>query len=1022
MNNIVKTAINKRKITLFLAVMVAIVGIYSYYYIPKQENPDATGPVAMITTVYPGAAPKEVEKLITNKIEDIVTEIDGFEKVQSQSKNSVSVVIVTLENKADIDKSWNQLRQNLDDIKNDLPDGCMDSEINTNLIDTAGMIISLSGDGYSYEQLAYYAEEIKKELTKIDGVSRIEVDGKLKKEVKVNVKMDKLNQYDLSLEDVVNLIKMQNIDIPSGSINFESGKINVNTPGRFTSLKDIENIVITASEETGALVRLKDVANINFEYEDGSYKFKHNGKNTILLTGYFDTGKNVILIGEDVRVKLEDLKTQIPDDVSTDEVLYQPTDVKNSVNNFTKSLLQGIIFVIMVIFFGVGFRNALVVSTAIPLTMLITFISMYVLGIEIQFVSIMALIISLGILVDNSIVVSQAIQNHIDAGLSNTESAFEGVKETARPVFTSTITTIVAFATLLMVPGSAGEFLSSVPIVVIISLIASYAVAMIVIPAIACIFFKESKHKNKEKKQERTRKFFNKLLEFGLKRKIVTLLIALSIFGVALSLISKIRLQFFPYADKNIIYIDVNSEVVGNLDKTEKLTDEIYNILKNQKEVTSYTTAIGISLPKFYLTVLPSAPSNDFAQIMIKLDLNAGNRFKSNEEFAAYLQEELDTKIVGGKTKVNLLEYAAPIGAPVTVRVNGNDLNQIKEVSNEIVNKLNEIPGTLNVRDDDEGNTYEYELNIDSEIASSMGITKYDIVKQMNTALKGSNSSVYRKNGSEFDIIVKSDIESLNQLENLAVKSSITGNKTLLKEIAEIELESKVNTIKHFNKDITITVYSNVKPGYSSVAIQDELKNEKLKDINLNGVEIVFEGEKDQINDLFGVMGIAALFALFAIYIILLIEFNSFVQPLLILFTVPLSFIGCILGLLIFRNPLSATSAMGVVSLIGIVVNNAILLIDVINHSRAQGKSLNEACIEAVDRRFRPILLSTITTVMGLIPLVLSRNPLFVPMSVALMSGLLVSTILTMVIIPVFYNLVEEKLSKVEKNKSKEIV
>lgn len=1019
MEGFFRAAIRERKVTIFLAVMAAIFGLYSYYSVPKQENPDTSSPVALITTIYPGASPEEVEKLVTNKIEDAASEIEGFESVTSQSKNSASVVIVNLYYDADIDKAWSELRQKMEDLKAELPEGCLESRIDTRLMDTAAMIISLSGSSYSYEQLASFAEGFKKELGKIKGVSRIKIDGKLEKEVKVNVDMEKLSQYDVCLEDIAGILKIQNVDIPSGSIDYENSRINISTPGRFNSLSEIENVIISASEEGPGFVRLKDVAEVHFDYGEGSYKFRHNGENTILITGYFEKDRNIVIIGKDVRKELDKLKVNLPEDVVMSEVIYQPEDVDNSVRGFTGSLIQGMLFVILVVFLGIGFRNALVVSAAIPLSMLITFIVMNLAGIDMQFVSIAALVISLGILVDNAIVICESIQNYIEEGLSNTEAAIEAVKETAVPIFTSTLTTVAAFATLLIVPGMPGKFMSSVPIVVITALSASYIVAMTVTPAAACLFFKKSgpKKARREGKDYMAflRKFFEGLLDFGLKKRITTLFIAVGLLAVSLGLIPKLGLQFFPLADKNIVYVNIESETFGNLQKTEDITNRVEEILKSQEEVISFTSAIGNGLPKFYLTMPISVASRDFAQIMIRLDLKKGERFKENMEFVSYLQDELDKKVVGGTAKVKALEYAALTGAPVTIIITSDNMDKLKQVSEELQSKLMEMPGTMNVRDDAVESSNEFMVDIDPEIIQAMGLTKYDVVKQINTALSGTKASVYRKNGSEYDIVVKSNIKSLEELKNLSIKSSLTGSKILIKQVAEILLKPTADSINHADRDMAVTVLSDVKPGYSPVVIQDQVEKNILMGMDLEDVNIKFKGEKDLIIDIFGSMAIAAVFALIGIYVILLMEFNSFVQPFIILLTVPLSFIGCILGLLIFKKPLSATAAMGVVSLIGIVVNNAILLIEFINAARSEGKSLDEACKEAVGRRFRPIVLTTGTTVMGLIPLVISGNPMFGPMSIVLMVGLLISTILTLVIIPVIYNLFESRVLKADR-------
>lgn len=1010
MQKIINAAVTERKLTLLMAIILVITGIICFYIIPRQENPDTSAPVAMITTVYPGAAPEDVEKLVTKKVEDEAASLEDIDYTSSISSQNVSIVIVSLNQGIDYEKQWDNLRTKLDNIKSELPDNCDVPEINTDLTSTAGILLGLSGENYSYEQLAGFAENIKKQLGKINGVSRFDIDGELKKRIEIDVQIEKLNQFNLSLEDIYQLLQAQNLEIPSGSIKNGNNKINVKTPGIFTSLKDIENLIIAISEENGGIVRLKDISSVSWGLNEDSARVKFKGKNAVLLTGYFEDNKNIVLIGKDVRAKLDQLKANLPSDVEISEIQFQPEVVSKSVFDFTLNLVEGVLFVVIVVFLGLGLRNALIVSAALPLSMFITFIVMKLTNIQLHMISTMALIIALGILVDNAIVISDSIQIKIDEGMDKTKAAIEGASEMAIPVLTSTLTTVAAFAPLLFLPGAAGEFAASLPQVVIIALSASYFVAMFVTPALASMFFKPSNKKSAGK--NRLRNFFENLLQFGLKLRKTTVLISFIVLLLSLLLVPSFGLEFFPDVDKDVMYLDIHCETPGNLDKTESLANQISEILSKEPTVVKYTTSIGGPLPKFYLTIPIGAPSQDYAQILMDINIkNSKGQFKSRKEFASYLQDRLDSEIAGGKAKVNMLAYAEP-GADLGIRISGEDESRILNISNLIQTALSNTPGTMNVSDDAINTTYGYNLDIDGDIATRLGLTKYDIQRQLNIALYGAKASVYRKSGSEYDIVLKSNINSLETLNNFGVKSSFTNQKVLIKQVGNLVLQKQTNTIKHYNKDLTVTVSCDVKPNYSAVDIQNYINNEYLPTLDLEGIEISYSGEKEQIVKYFGSVGIAALFAIFVIYIILLIQFNSLKQPFIILVTVPLSIIGCILGLFLTRQVLSFSALLGVASLIGIVVNNAILLIEHINRARKDGLSVTAACIDAVDKRFRPIIFTTATTVIGLVPLMISRSPIFTPMAISLMFGLLVSTILTLVIIPTVYSLAERKYIK----------
>lgn len=620
MEKLIRKLIDERRVTLFLAVVIALVGIYGYYLLPRQESPDVSAPIAMIVTPYPGASPKDVNELISKKIEDEMAELDKFDYVKSISQDSVSVVIVYFETTADSEKAMQDVRNAMTDVRSQLPTGAMQSDVKTDLTEAAGIIISLSGENYSYEQLASFGDQFKDALIDVEGVSKFNIEGELKKEVKVIVNMEKLNQLGLSLMDLDQYLKAQNVEIPSGYLDTEDGKIKLRAPGVFESVSDIENLVIGVSTETGVVTKLSDVASVYMGLEDGTEKFKQNGNNAVLLTGYFQDSKNVVLIGKEVRERIDAVKAGLPEDLIVDEVVYQPDAVSASTNEFMKNLIAGIILVVIVVFFGLGFRNAIVVSAAIPLSILMTFGAMYFLGVKIHQMSLTALIIALGILVDNAIVISDTVQVKYDGGMELKEAAVQGTTMSSLPIFTATLTTIAAFSPLLGLPGAAGQFISAIPIVLIISMVAAYIVAMFVTPSMAVTFFRKSK--DQKKQTSKLRMFFTSLLTKGLKRKRMTTIGTFVILVLVLSIVTPmLPSQFFPYADKNVLYIDIDAEEAGNMDFTESLADEVVMVLKDVPELTNYTVAVGDGLPKFYVTMSPSTPSKSYAQMVCHFNL-----------------------------------------------------------------------------------------------------------------------------------------------------------------------------------------------------------------------------------------------------------------------------------------------------------------------------------------------------------------------------------------------------------------
>ncbi len=992
-------AIKNRKITLSIAVILVILGLFSYYVNPKQENPDINAPFAIITATYPGASPEDMERLVTREIEEEIAEIKGYSYSQSDSRNSFSITMIRLDSKADTKEAWAELRRRMDDLQKKLPEECSKIEINTDLDRTAGIILSLSSDKHTKEQLGWYAEELKKELVKINDISRIDIVGKLEKQINVKVDTSRLGLYNLSMEDVASIISLQNTEIPSGYIDDGETKLNVNMPGIYSSLEEIGNTVIGISADSGAVARLKHIASIYMEPREANLLARKDGRDAVLLVGYFKDNSNIIIVGRGIEKKIKDLERDLPEGMLLEPVLYQPEDVDRAVKDFSKNLILGVVFVIVIVFLGMGFRNALTVSAAIPLSIFVTFSIMRFLNIKIHQISIAALIIALGMLVDNAIVVTDAIQVRLDHGQARLDACVDGVKEVAIPVLTSTLTTVAAFIPLIMLPSVAGEYIRSIPQIVIISLSVSYMVALFVTPVIAYLFFKTNSNKGM---LLRMQGWFGRALKVSLEKRFALVISVVAILLITIFIALSLGLSFFPKADTNMVYIDITAERKGDIKRTDSLVKAVEDIIKVQPEVLNYTSVTGSGLPKFYNTLSNYSPSEDFAQVMIRLDLKSGGRFKNNSRFVDYLQRALDNGLIGGTAVAKELEIGEPIGAPIRVRIMGDDSEDIKMVATKVKDKLRDIKGSINIDDDSATRDYEFYVDVDFDRAGNFGLSRYDIQREVNIALMGRRASVFREKGAEYDIIIKGDIKSKEDLENLRIKSLVTGESALLKEVSRVELKDVVPYIKKYDGGKAVMVTADVRDGFNSVDIERRLKK-GLKGLNLRGTDIIFDGEGKKIGEYFGDIGVSAIFAVLLVYAILLVQFYSFTQPLVILFTIPFSIIGSIFGLWIFRQPLSFTALLGVVSLLGIVVNNAIVLLDYINNAKKRGNTAKEACIKAVGKRFRPIMLTTTTTVVGLIPLVVSGSELFRPMAIALISGLMVSTLLTLVVIPVVY-------------------
>lgn len=1004
MSRLIQLVIEERKVTIVLSLIILCFGLYTYYLIPKQENPDTSSPAAQIMTVYPGATATDVEKLVTKPIEDVVASLEGIDYIKSYSNDNVSIVVVMLTYDVVYEDQWDKLRNGIEILETDLPTGVMRPEIKTDMTEAADVILTLTGQGYNNEQLAVFAEKYKDALDNVSGIKKIEIEGEIEKKLVVEVQNEKLLQYNVSIKDIFELIGAQNVEIPAGSIKTDSGKINLTTPDGLTSKSSVEELIIFSVPNKGSMVRLKDVAQVYYEEVEESVKFRDHGEPAVMLAVYFKDNENAVLVGKEVKAVIDVFQRSLPENIEVDELLFLPKDVEEAIGRFILNLFQGMVLVILVVLFGMGRRNAFIVSFTIPLSIAVTLIMMFMMKLEVQQVSIAALIIALGILVDNSIVIGDAIQVKINEGLAPDIAAFEGAREQAVPVLSSTLTTIVAFAPLMVLPGEAGEFAKTLPLVVMIALTASYISAMLVTPALASVFFVVNV--DKKDRLSSIKSIYLTLIKSNLQRPKWALSVVLIIFSISLLGISLIEVKMFPYVDKDIVYFNIVNERSGDIETTSRLISQVEKMLLEEEEILSVSSSVGGGLPRFYMTVDVMSPSDDKGQILSHFDLNRTDRFTTREAFAFYLQERFDHDLIGGNCTVNLLEINIP-GPTIDVQLSGANIGDVNRVAEKTYEKLIQIPGTLNVQSDKTTYTYKYHLDVDEELASVLGLTKYDIQYQINLSLNGGIASVIRVEGNTYDIEVISNIETIEDIENLGIKSPYTGEKILVKQFSEVTLMRQQSTLKRYDRDSMVSVSAKVRPEVGQSKVQREIESFLENEVDLNGVSVNYGGDNETITRYLTGLVSAGMVALIAVYIILLIQFNSLKQPLIILASIPLSFIGIIVALLITKTHFTFTVGLGIASLFGIVVNNAILLIEYINRFRKKGLPLKASCMNSVKQRIRPILLSSITTIFGLMPLVMSKSSFFTPMAIALVGGLLFSTLLTITVVPTIYYCME---------------
>ena len=1017
--------IEKRLLVTIIMFMLIIGGLFSYISIPKQHFPEVVLPIATVTVVYPGASAEDMEELVTKKIEDVAMESDGFDSCSSQTFNNVSAVMVKLDmnmTQEEVDDSFDKLRRKINDITPSLPDGVTKVSVDTEVMDTAGLILAVSGEGVSGDELAQRTDELKDRLKIIDGVKKVDVSGKQESEVSIKVDSDKLNNLGLSLAELSKVISAQNSMIPTGTIDVDNSVITVTSSGKFESIEEIKNIVI-GSSDTGAISKLSDIANVEIKVPDDSSKFMYNKKDANVISLYFKSGINVVNFGDSIRDTINDFKKTLPDNIKVEEVYFQPDVVGEAVNGFVINLIEAIVLVLVVLMIGMNLRNAIVVSIAIPLIILMNFIVMKLIGIDIQFVSLAALIVVLGMMVDNAIVVSDSIQTRLDNDESGDRisAVVKGTNDVIVPVFISMLTTVSAFLSLMTLSGAYKQLISSLPIVIIVCLVSSFIVSVFVTPLMSYFFLRKSDEKKKGGSQKLT-ELYDRVFQLAFKNKKKAILVAVSIMIVCSLSIIFIDMQVIPKAFKDVITIEITGDNENDIKKTEDVVNQIQKILDKQPEKKYYLSGVGIGVPRYDYSILPKSQLKNVGDIFVRVDLSKSKRFKDTFEMVEYLQKEFDDKVSGGRIVVDELGIMAGTSKPIEMKIYGKDIDDLNEASDKVAELMSSIKGTKNVNMGREISTYNYYINMDTKKLNSLGLMKAEVQNEISIALIGRNISTYRQNGKEYSVILEGDIDSKEKLENFKVKSSILGNKYDLQQFSEVGINSEMSSISRLDGQRGRVVGCYATSGYSDITIQNKL--EKMIEETEFPESIRFEksGMKKDFLEVLESIGGSALVSIFLIFMILIYQFNSIKKSIMVFISVPFGATAGIAALYLTGEKLTFLALIGIASLLGCVLANAIVLIEFINNEKENGSSTEEACKSAGKKRFTPILMSTMTTVLGLIPLAFGGDALFVPMARLMMMGLLVSMIINLILVPIIYCMVDSKEKKNEDAKNNNIL
>lgn len=1003
-----KGLIERKTLIIMIIIMVFVAGIFSYFQMPKQRFPKVVLPVATVTVIYPGATAEDMEQLVSEKIEHVCMELDGFDKCETTAGDSYSVTSVNLSmdlSQDEVDDQFDDLRNKLDTLKSDLPSGVTSITVNDDVMDTAGLILAVSGDNISNDELSQRSKEIADELRLVDGVKKVDIHGDVPSEVKITVNIDKLNDTNVSLAELAEVIGYHNSTLPTGSVNVDGNEIKVNSSGQFESLDDIKNIVVSANDDY-IITRLSDIADVRMEVPDDEGYFLYDDKRSTVLAVYFEEGLNVVSLGDEINGVIDDYNATLPDGIAVNKIFMQPDKVSNSINDFVLNLLESIVLVIIVIMIGMNFRNAVVVSVAIPLAICANFLCNHIMGLEIHFVSLASLIVVLGMLVDNSVVVSDAIQKNIDAGMDRKEAAVKGAASVALPVFVSMLSTVIAFCSIFVLPGAYRQLAISFPIVIITSLVASYLVSMCVTPLMSYLMLRRSKESINNKKPV-SRRLYDRAFSHAFKHKAATIIVSVVIMLICGSTVLTLDMQIVPTANDDIITIDVSSNNEDSIERTREIVDNIETVLDEQPETEYYLSGVGASIPRYDYAILPKSDMDSLGDIYVKTNLKNGDRFKKTADMVDFLQSELDSRVGGATITVDELGIFTLNTKPVEVKLysdNVDDLNTASEMVNDMMSQLD---GTKGIQNKNELATYNYYIDMDSMKLNTLGLMEAEVQNELSIAMQGRDVSSYRSGNKEYNVVLDSNIDSREQIKEFKVKSSVMGAKYSVAQFADVTLKPEITSISRVDgrRGRTVGCYTSTRVSEIDVQTALEKMIEENADQFPESATIENSGKKKPFfEDVLYNIGIAAGVAVIAMLIILLIQFGSFKKVGIVFISVPFGLAAGFLALKVTGQPLSLFALIGGVSLIGCVLANAIVLIDCITNELNNGLPIEEACRSAGGARLRPIMMSTMTTVLGLLPLALFGDTLFIPMAVLMLVGLFAAMLVNLVLVPlVFY-------------------
>ena len=1009
--NLADWALRHKSIIYYFIAVLLTFGIFSFTHMGRMEDPDFTMRTMVVGVSWPGASPQQMSDQVTDKLEEKLRDLPGVDYTKSFTDGGKSVIYINLKEDLPSNKirpAWEEARNMINDEWKSLPSGVQGPSINDRFDDVYGTIYALSGDEFSYEEKRQQAEDLKRQLLSVPNVKKITLIGVQEKSLDVTINKDKLASYQVSTQQLLTALKQQSAMVPAGMVNTDTNNVYLRINGVFDSVDAVKNMPVRINNQT---IRLGDIADVTMTYKDpSSPQFYYEGKPAIGIAISMDAGANNIEFGKAIDTKLKELKTTIPAGLSVDQVSNQPHIVKESIGDFSQSLFEAIAIVLLVSFASLGIRTGIVVALTIPVVVSTTFVLMYENGIYLHKVSLGALILALGLLVDDAIIVVEMMSVKLEEGFNHWRAATFAYESTAFPMLSGTLITCAGFLPLALAEGMVAEFTKSLSIVVFMALILSWIASVLVSPVLG---YKIIENKAEKPESEWTRRDhimhrlktvfyarFESLLHWALGHHKAVLLLTLGAFILSLLSFPLIKQEFFPSSTRNEIIVSMQFPQSSSIDYTQSQAKSLDALLKDNEHIDHFTTYVGEGSPRFVLTLEPELPRANFMQTII-----VTKSLEDRDALFKDLQDQLNDQYPSALINMQFVQIGPPSKYPVMLRVSGPDASEVKTIANDVKAKMQEDKDLHNIAFDWPDTEPVAQIHIDPDKARLLGINSYAVSLHLQSLLSGTKSGEYYEGNQTIPVTFRL---GGNENHNLAALSSLpiqTGNGSYvpLSQIATISMSQEEGIIWHRNMMPTISIHANVGPGVLGNAKTKEIYN-KLAEYRQDlptGYTIDLDGSAEKSVTAVQKLLVPMPIMLFAIMTILMFQLKRIALMFMALFTAPLGLIGVVLALNITRTPLGFMAILGIIALSGMIIRNSIILLDQIEIHRAEGQSAREAIINSATLRFRPIMLTAIAAILGMIPLM--GSVFWSPLAIAFSGGLLVATILTLIVLPVMY-------------------